>query len=52
MRLINVYSLELKEFITDIPRYAILSHRWSDDEISLKEYRKEPRVESIGYKKV
>lgn len=58
MRLINVYSLELKEFVTNIPRYAILTHRWSDDEITLKEYRKNLRLErnqrvgSIGYKKV
>lgn len=35
MRLINTYSLELTEFLGDtVPPYAILSHAWTDDEIT------------------
>ncbi|KAL1835950.1 hypothetical protein VTJ49DRAFT_5842 [Mycothermus thermophilus] len=34
MRLVNVHTLELEEFIGDsIPRYAILSHTWGDQEL-------------------
>lgn len=36
MRLINVSTLELEEFWgTDTPKYAILSHTWGREEISL-----------------
>ncbi|KAK0735239.1 heterokaryon incompatibility protein-domain-containing protein, partial [Lasiosphaeria miniovina] len=38
MRLINVSTLEIQEFCgADIPPYAILSHRWSRDEVTLPE---------------
>jgi len=53
MRLLNTTTLELAEFFeADIPHYAILSHRWSNDEISFKEFRKGLRQESLGYQKV
>lgn len=39
MRLINTISLELKEFFdSQIPKYAILSHRWGEDEVTFEEY--------------
>jgi hypothetical protein len=41
MRLINTNTGLLEEFICDdIPEYAILSHTWEKDEISLQEYQR------------
>lgn len=41
MWLLNVDSLELEEFhgelLSDIPPYAILSHTWSEDEVSCRD---------------
>lgn len=42
MRLINTTSLELREFLEDptnprFPRYAILSHRWEEEEVSFQD---------------
>lgn len=31
MRLINTNTLQLHEFISEVPKYAILSHRWRTD---------------------
>ena len=39
-------------FGDDIPPYAILSHRWTDDEIDFKDYNKGRRKDSIGYTKI
>ncbi|KAB5554709.1 hypothetical protein GE09DRAFT_914867, partial [Coniochaeta sp. 2T2.1] len=39
MRLINVRTLILEEFYADIPAYAILSHCWSHDEVTFKEWQ-------------
>lgn len=39
MRLINVESLEIHEFYdTNIPAYAILSHTWGSEEVTLQEF--------------
>jgi hypothetical protein len=43
MRLINTKTLELEVFYdSEIPRYAILSHRWEGKELTLKELRGSP----------
>ncbi|UJO17551.1 Vegetative incompatibility protein HET-E-1 [Fulvia fulva] len=40
MRLINIFTEELKTFYSaEIPPYGILSHRWGDQEVSLKTYQ-------------
>ncbi|KAK3640158.1 hypothetical protein LTR22_017157 [Elasticomyces elasticus] len=53
MRLINIDTLEFAEFYDDaIPAYAILSHRWTTDELTYADFRKGRRKESIGYEKV
>ena len=40
MRLINAATLTLREFVDkDRPGYAILSHTWGDDEVSLQEIK-------------
>lgn len=34
MWLLNTQTLKLEAFLGDVPRYAILSHRWEDEELS------------------
>jgi hypothetical protein len=39
MRLIETSTLQLHEFFgSDIPPYAILSHRWDESEVSFQEF--------------
>lgn len=39
MRLINTRTRKFEEFIgRNIPRYAILSHRWEEEEVSYADY--------------
>lgn len=38
MRLINVNTFEMEFFSKTYPSYAILSHRWADDEVQLSQY--------------
>lgn len=37
MRLLNTETLELATFIGRIPEYAILSHRWEDEEVTFED---------------
>ncbi len=41
MRLLSTQTNEIREFISDedAPRYAILSHTWTNHEVSLQEWR-------------
>jgi hypothetical protein len=43
-----------KDLISNIPRYAILSHTWGDDddEVTLKDLMERSRETKIGYKKI
>lgn len=58
MRLLNTTTYGLQEFNFDelgfkIPfGYAILSHRWRDDEVSFKDLREKRRTTGTGYSKV
>ncbi|GIZ45059.1 hypothetical protein CKM354_000824300 [Cercospora kikuchii] len=55
MRLVDTHSLKLVEFTEDktpYGRYAVLSHRWSDDEVTFKEFRKGLNQDSIGHRKI
>ncbi|KAF2972352.1 hypothetical protein GQX73_g1355 [Xylaria multiplex] len=38
MRLINTHTLELEECLEIVPRYAILSHTWGNEEVSLQDW--------------
>lgn len=50
MRLLNVSDLELYEFYDyKIPNYAILSHVWGDEEISLQMLEHPESKEPDGY---
>ncbi|KAI0873284.1 heterokaryon incompatibility protein-domain-containing protein [Hypoxylon argillaceum] len=53
MRLINVHTLVIGEFYGDqIPRYAILSHLWGEEEVTLQDI-KEGKAELLkGYEKI
>lgn len=53
MRLLNVKTLTFEEFFDkDVPPYGILSHRWTDDEITYKDFVKGNKKDCSGYKKV
>lgn len=52
MRLLNVHTLELRDFNDPVPLYAIASHRWSEDEPTYQDWIKDTNTSSIGYKKV
>lgn len=54
MRLIHIHTLELQEFVEgDIPPYAILSHRWTSQELNFKEvYKKRIDKKKKGHRKL
>ncbi|KEF53604.1 uncharacterized protein A1O9_10579 [Exophiala aquamarina CBS 119918] len=54
MHLINVNTLKLEEFADGInaPSYAILSHRWEDEEVSYKDLRRGRASQCKGYRKI
>lgn len=58
MRLIKTTTLELEEFIeSQIPKYAILSHTWGNEEVTLQEWRNRKKWSSNissreGYQKI
>ncbi|PSN63688.1 HET-domain-containing protein [Corynespora cassiicola Philippines] len=52
MWLINCRSLELHEFLgSQIPPYAILSHRWEDEEVTFEDIRYSGSMWQRSYKK-
>ncbi|KAK3503348.1 heterokaryon incompatibility protein-domain-containing protein [Neurospora crassa] len=54
MRLLHTKSLNLVEFIEDIPRdqYANLSHTWGEDEVSFKDLTNDIGRRKKGWKKI
>jgi hypothetical protein len=49
MRLLNVKTFEIKEFIgADIPPYAILSHTWGTEEVTLHDWQDISRASLKG----
>ena len=53
MRLLNTSTIQLHEFFgSNIPPYAILSHRWQDGEISFKDVTKSRNLNAPGWAKV
>ena len=52
MRLLNTFTLELHEFFDEeTPLYAILSHTWGNDEVSLRDLERR-ETEKAGYSKI
>lgn len=53
MRLLNTKSLDFTEFFdSDVPKYAILSHRWGSQEVGFKEMRKRTAPRGPGLRKI
>lgn len=53
MRLLHTTELRFEEFYDDqIPRYAILSHRWGPDEVSYQDFLAGRTMDGAGYKKI
>jgi hypothetical protein len=55
MRLLHITTssnFELKEFYATIPPYAILSHRWEEEEILLEDLANNTAIGKKGYKKI
>ena len=53
MRLLNTKTLQLILFDREpLPEYAILSHRWEDEEISFQELQAGMGAEKRGYQKI
>jgi hypothetical protein len=52
MRLLNTDTLELETFSGDLPTYAILSHTWSEQEVTFKDIFNPSRTELKGWAKI
>src|SRR5438034_11394513 len=55
MRLINVETYELHEFFGEkIPKYAILSHTWGDEEVSFRDMQmlNDNTITKQGFQKI
>jgi hypothetical protein len=52
MRLLNTTECKLEEFEGEIPMYAILSHTWSTNEITLQDIDVGDVDKKVGYEKV
>jgi hypothetical protein len=53
MRLLNTGTLTLEEHIgVNIPRYAILSHRWENEEVTFQDLQNGRGPERAGYEKI
>ncbi|KAF9872641.1 het domain-containing protein [Colletotrichum karsti] len=52
MRLLNVDTRRLEEYFNNIPPYAILSHRWREEEVTLQDLDRPDHKTKKGYVKV
>jgi hypothetical protein len=53
MRLLHTTTLKLHEFFgSEIPYYAILSHRWGDDEVTFQDLQQEKAATMTGWAKI
>ncbi|KAF2650651.1 HET-domain-containing protein, partial [Lophiostoma macrostomum CBS 122681] len=52
MRLIHTSTLQLKEWITEIPHYVILSHTWGPEEVTFDDFSLPHARSMIGYDKI
>lgn len=52
MRSIDTETLALSDFAGIAPKYAILSHRWGDEEVGYKDFVKERIIIGAGYRKI
>lgn len=53
MRLLNTTTHELHEYFgSQIPYYAILSHRWGNGEVTFQDLKSEGRARHAGWAKI
>ena len=53
MRLIHTKELKLYEFHDDqVPKYAILSHTWADEEVSYQDFIRGEHQNGSGFEKI
>uniref|UniRef100_A0A0B7KQ74 Heterokaryon incompatibility domain-containing protein n=1 Tax=Bionectria ochroleuca TaxID=29856 RepID=A0A0B7KQ74_BIOOC len=53
MRLLNTDTLKLEFFQADVPQYAVLSHRWEEEEVTYEDIRTSRDVAQLkGYSKL
>lgn len=52
MRLLNVYTKQLEEFPDNVPKYAILSHTWGQDEVVFQDLSNPSHKQKSGYAKI
>ncbi|KAI0166070.1 HET-domain-containing protein [Xylariaceae sp. FL1272] len=52
MWLVDVKTLEMRDFVGEAPPYAILSHTWDDDEVTFKEMSKGRGRDKKGFRKI
>ncbi|CAO2647562.1 Nn.00g084840.m01.CDS01 [Neocucurbitaria sp. VM-36] len=53
MRLINTKTGQLEDFLgQEIPKYAILSHTWGEEEVSYQDYLRNTHKSKKGYRKI
>jgi hypothetical protein len=53
MRLLNASKLTMHEFLgSSIPKYAILSHRWENEEVTFQDFRDSKGPRMAGWSKV
>ncbi|KAK1676716.1 heterokaryon incompatibility protein-domain-containing protein, partial [Colletotrichum godetiae] len=52
MRLLNVETRKLREFVISVPEYAILSHTWGDDEVTFQDLDCPDHTKKRGYTKI
>jgi hypothetical protein len=52
MRLLNAKTLELAQFASDIPPYAILSHTWGAEEVTFQDITSPERDKKKGFAKI
>ncbi|KAI2627556.1 heterokaryon incompatibility protein-domain-containing protein [Hypoxylon sp. NC1633] len=52
MWLINTRTRQLKEFLGERPPYAILSHRWEDEEVTFQDIKESVASSRKGYAKL
>ncbi|KAI5357718.1 Putative NACHT nucleoside triphosphatase, heterokaryon incompatibility [Septoria linicola] len=53
MRLLNVHTLELEDFLHDVPHYVVASHRWAlGDEATTQDVKNKRNMHKSGYQKV
>lgn len=53
MRLLNAITLQLTEFVDNVPQYAILSHTWEEEEVVFSDLTDPDQAsQKKGFKKI